>query len=989
MDRSDKTTPPIRLRGVKQNNLKNIDVELPQKKLTVVTGLSGSGKSTLAFETLYAEGQRRYVESLSTYTRQFLEKMPKPDLESIENIPPAIALEQRNTVQNTRSTVATQTEMLDYLRLVFSKLGTRICDVCGHVVVDITPDALKRTVMERGLGRKFALLSPLVFSSDAKPKGATFVQSYFTILSEQGFRRVYWSKTKEWLKLDEPAPKNLKVDALLGGELFLVMDRFDWTENRALKSLDKDDLTRYYDSMEQALKYGHEKVYFLDLAEDVAGAANASKHYQTGFACLECGATYTKPSPQLFSFQSPIGACPTCNGFGHTLEIDVNKVIPAPNRALNAGAIDPLDKPSAREDYRDFLKFLSKHSIRPTQSWADLPAAHQKKVWGFVQDYFKSLEDYRYKFHIRIFIRRYQSTVECTTCHGSRLRPEALKIQVHEKNISDLLGWPISDLLAWFKDLKLGVNEKALLKDLYPQILKRLEFLVRVGVPYLTLNRLTRSLSGGEFQRINLATHLGNGLCGTLYVLDEPTIGLHPHDIEMLLDILRELRDQGNTLVVVEHETQILEDADWIIELGPDAGRKGGTLVAQGTPETVAATKSRTARFLQKGGNQIRRIHPLRSKLTDTVSVIGASEHNLKNIDVHFPLHKLVVVTGVSGSGKTTLVHQTLAKAIELKLEARGTEAEDQSDEDADLSQIGAHKKMVGIDHIHKLILLDQKPIGKNSRSNPATYMKAWDEIRKLYASQPVALSRGYGPGYFSFNVDGGRCPTCKGEGEIAIDMHFMAEVKLKCEDCDGKRFIKSVLDVKYKGKSVSDVLTMTIDEAFELFHEHPLLRGKLDLLREVGLGYLELGQSGPTLSGGEAQRLKIAHALDQEAASVTHDLFILDEPTTGLHQDDVMKLMEVLHRLVDRGKSVILIEHNLDVIANSDYVVDLGPEGGARGGSLIAADTPEKLMEHPESKTGAALRAVSADFRPSGATGSGTSGGGKRPRASGAKAEL
>ncbi|MBS1960476.1 MAG: excinuclease ABC subunit UvrA [Bdellovibrionales bacterium] len=954
------TTPPIRLRGVKQNNLKNIDVSLPQKKLTVVTGLSGSGKSTLAFETLYAEGQRRYVESLSTYTRQFLEKMPKPDLETIENIPPAIALEQRNTVLNSRSTVATQTEMLDFLRLFYSKLGTRICDVCKSVVVDITPDALKREILLRGLGRKFALLAPLAFSADAKPKGAGFIQSYFTILNEQGFRRVYWTKTKEWFILDEPAPKHLKGEALLDGELYLLMDRFNWSEIRAEKDLDKDSLTRYYDSMEQALKYGHEKIFFLDLDEESGSKKTASKHYQTGFACLECGSEYTKPTPQLFSFQSPIGACPTCNGFGHTLEVDRAKVIPAPGRALNDGAIDPLDKPSNKDEYREFLKYLSKNGLRASASWDDLSNGHQKLVWEWVLGFFKDLQEYKYKFHIRIFIRRYQSAVECTSCHGSRLRPEALKIEVHGKNVSELLSMPVSDLLAWFKGLKLTANEKSLLKELYPQIVKRLEFLVRVGVPYLTLNRLTRSLSGGEFQRINLATHLGNGLCGTLYVLDEPTIGLHPYDTDKLLDILRELRDQGNTLVVVEHETKILEDADWIVELGPDAGRKGGTLTAQGTPEEVSRTQCRTAKFLKKGGQKLKRTHKLRTVQTPTLSVLGCTEHNLKNIDVDFPLNKLVVVTGVSGSGKTTLVHQTLAKAIEFKLAAREADPEDQPDEEADLSQIGAHKKITGLDYIQKLILLDQKPIGKNSRSNPATYLKAWDEVRKLYAAQPLALSRGYSAGHFSFNVDGGRCPTCKGEGEITIDMHFMAEVKLKCEDCEGKRFIKSVLDVKYKNKSVSDVLTMTIDDAFDLFHEHPVLRQKLDLLREVGLGYLEVGQSGPTLSGGEAQRLKIASALDQEANSRTHDLFILDEPTTGLHQDDVMKLLEVLHNLVNRGKSVILIEHNLDVIMNSDYVIDLGPEGGARGGELIAAGTPEALMKHKDSKTGAALKAQS-----------------------------
>ena len=939
----------IKLRGIKQNNLKNIDIQIPQKKLTVITGLSGSGKSTLAFETLYAEGQRRYVESLSTYTRQFLDKMPKPDLEHIENIPPAIALEQRNTVLNSRSTVATQTEMLDFLRLFFSKLGTLKCPNDGTTVFDLTPDQIRRVILERAFKTKFALLSPLAFSVDSKNKSNTLVQSYFSILHEQGFRRVYWTKTKAWLILDEPLPQSLTLKALTEGELYLLMDRFNFSEIQNLASLDKDTLTRFHDSLEQTLKYGHEKVFFLNLD------THESKLFQTGFSCLECSTPYQKPTPQLFSFNSPIGACSTCNGFGHTLELSEKKVIPQASLSLNEGCIDPLNKPSSKEEYRSFLKACQKQSIRPTQSFSELTASQKKWVWGEIKSFFKMLEEYKYKFHVRIFIRRYQDPVECIACKGSRLKPTALQIEIRKTNIATLLGLPISDLKLWFEKLNPSENEKALLKDLYPQILKRLEFLCRVGVPYLTLNRLTRSLSGGEFQRINLATHLGNGLCGTLYVLDEPTIGLHPYDTEKLLDILRELRDQGNTLVVVEHESKILEDADWLIELGPDAGKKGGYLVAEGTPKTIAKLECRTARFFKPGGQKSIRRHPLRTEKTALLSLRGCTEHNLKNIDLDFPLQKLVVVTGVSGSGKTTLVHHTLAQGLLSHLAHQNLDTEIDEDE-IDFSSVGAHREMKGYERIQKLILLDQKPIGKNSRSNPATYMKAWDEVRKIYASQSLALSRGYTPGFFSFNVEGGRCPTCKGEGEITIDMHFMAEVKLPCDDCEGKRFIKTVLDVKYKNKSVADLLAMTIDEAHDLFFEHPSLRKKLQLLKEVGLGYLQLGQPGPNLSGGEAQRLKIASALEEEGEKKSNDLYILDEPTTGLHQDDVLKLLEVLHHLVDRGKSVILIEHNLDVIANSDYVIDLGPEGGAKGGYLIAKGTPEELKKIPESKTGQAL---------------------------------
>jgi excinuclease ABC subunit A len=962
-----KTNTPITLRGVRQNNLKNLDLEIPRKKLTVITGLSGSGKSTLAFETLYAEGQRRYVESLSTYTRQFLEKMPKPEIDSIENIPPAIALEQRNTVMNSRSTVGTQTEMLDFLRLLFSKLGSLRCS-CGATVVDINPDALRRHLLQWGIGKKFALLSPLEFSSDSPSRSSTFLQNYFALLQEQGFRRVYWSRTREWIHLDEAPPKSLTPAALSNRELFLLMDRFQFPANMEPESIDRDTLTRFSDSLEQTLRYGHEKVCVLDLS--AAGTVNETggpdhtelRSYQTGFACLACGLRYTAPSPNLFSFNSPLGACSTCNGFGFTLEIDEKKAVPDPGRTLGQGCIDPLSKPSSQDEFRRFLREAQKQGIRPGLRYDELGTKQKTWVWNWVKSFFEGLGEYRYKFHVRIFIRRYQSPVECKSCKGSRLKPEALAIEVKGKNISELLALPLDSLLEWFRSLKLTPAEKSLLKDLHPQILRRLDFLCRVGVPYLTLNRLTRTLSGGEYQRINLATHLGNGLCGTLYVLDEPTIGLHADDTDRLLEILRDLRDQGNTLVVVEHETKILKDADWIIELGPEAGKRGGELVIQGTPDAVATSKtSRTGRFLRPGGMKIERTHPLREVKTRVMRLEGCTEHNLKNIDVSFPLEKLVVVTGVSGSGKTTLVHQTLAPALQARMSDEEFPGEDSGEESEDGS-MGSFRTLSGAEHIRKLVLLDQRPIGKNSRSNPATYLKIWDEIRKILSQQSIALARGYTPGFFSFNVDGGRCPTCKGEGEIAIDMHFLAEIKLKCEDCEGKRFIKSLLDVKLKGKSVSDLLETTVDEAAELFYEYPEIRRKLQVLRDVGLGYLELGQSGPTLSGGESQRLKIAASLCQNTDDPGGTLFILDEPTTGLHQDDVQKLLQVLHHLVDQRNSVILIEHNLEVIRNCDWVIDLGPEGGARGGELVAEGTPEKLVRNPRSRTGCQLQTSPGD---------------------------
>ena len=946
-----KSNAPITLRGVKQNNLKNLDIEIPRKKLTVITGLSGSGKSTLAFETLYAEGQRRYVESLSTYTRQFLEKMPKPELDSIENIPPAIALEQRNTVLNSRSTVGTQTEMLDFLRLFFSKLGSLHCDGCGATVIEITREHLARHLLARGAGKKFALLSPIEFSTDSKGKSSTFLQSYLSILGEQGFRRVFWIREKMWIELDAPVPASVPLTALTRGELFLLMDRFNLGSVRAPGDLDPDTRTRFFDSLEQALKYGHEKILFLDLE------TLESKAFQTGFACIECGKRHTAPSPNLFSFNSPLGACGACNGFGFNLELDEKKIIPDPSKPLEDGCIDPLAKPSSQDEFRTFLRRAQKQGIRPGAAFDELNTSQKKWVRGEIRGFFRMLEEYRYKFHVRIFIRRYQSPVECTSCKGSRLRPEALAIRVREKSLADLLGLPLDELLEWFRSLSLTPPEAQLLKDLHPQILKRLEFLCRVGVPYLTLNRLTRTLSGGEFQRINLATHLGNGLCGTLYVLDEPTIGLHAEDTDKLLGILRELRNQGNTLVVVEHETRILGDADWIIELGPGAGREGGSLVVQGTAKNVADQKnSRTARLLTPEGARVARVHRLRTAKTPSITLTGCTGHNLKNLDAVFPLQKLVVVTGVSGSGKTTLVHHTLAPALQAHLSSVGPGEDEEGEEN--LPETGSCREIRGHENIRKLILLDQKPIGKNSRSNPATYLKIWDDIRKILSQQPVSLSRGYTPGFFSFNVDGGRCPVCKGEGEIEIDMHFMAQVKLKCEDCEGRRFIKPLMDVRFKGKSVSDLLECTIDEAHDLFYEYPEIIRKLRILKEVGLGYLALGQSGPTLSGGEAQRLKIASALAGAGADADAggELFILDEPTTGLHHDDVMKLLQVLHHLVDQGKSVILIEHHLDVIRNSDHVIDLGPEGGIRGGHLVAAGTPEELMRSRESKTGKAL---------------------------------
>lgn len=957
-----KPQPAIHLHGVRQNNLKNIDVDIPLRKMTVITGLSGSGKSTLAFDTLYAEGQRRYIESLSTYTRQFLNKMPKPLLDSIENIPPAIALEQRNTVLNSRSTVATQTEILDYLKLLYSKMGVLECEVCHAEVRDLTPQHLHEIGLQWSLGKRIAILTPLTLHQGAELKKKTFMANYFSVLLDQGFRKIYHKKNKSWINLDEPPPAGLTVESFLKNEIYLLMDRLSFLEapQNIKQILDSDTLSRFHDSTEQALHFGHEKVAFLNWD------THEMKALQTGFCCVACSTPYPPLTAHSFSYNSPMGACPTCNGFGFNLELSENKIIPRQSLPLNKGAVDPFSKPSMKRHEKALLTFCTKNKIRVSKKYNELKPEEKTLIWEQIRHSFEKIAEDKYKFHIRLFIRRYQEPVLCQTCNGTRFKTETLKIKIRNHSIADLLKLPLTQLNALLKNFELTPSEAELTKELYPQILKRLDFLCRVGVGYLDLSRLTKTLSGGEFQRIHLATHLGNGLCGTLYVLDEPTIGLHPHDTEKLITLLKELREQGNTLVVVEHEQQILKEADWIIEMGPEAGQKGGEVFIAGSPQTLLSSNCKTQKLLDPK-NKLTRTYPLKTQNTPWLTLEGCSEHNLKNIDVKIPLGKITVVTGVSGSGKTTLVHHTLANFLKAQLSflsQKQNQEDDSSHEDEDSFDfnIGQHKKIKGYEALRNLYLLDQKPIGKNSRSNPATYLKAWDEIRKIYAHQSLALARGYTPGYFSFNVDGGRCPTCKGEGEITVDMHFLAAIKLPCEDCNGKRFSQPVLDVKFKNKSISQVLEMTIQEACDFFHDFPILREKFNVLKEVGLGYVQVGQSGPTLSGGESQRLKIASVLEQEKSSKktmlsTHsDIFILDEPTTGLHQQDVEHLLRVLNTLKDHGKTIVLIEHHLSIIANADWVIDLGPEGGTEGGHLVAQGTPEQLKTLKSSKTGQAL---------------------------------
>ena len=989
----------IRLIRVRQNNLKNISVDFPARKLSVVTGLSGSGKSSLVFDTLYAEGQRRYVESLSTYTRQFLEKMPKPDLDSIQNIPPAIALEQKNHVVNSRSTVGTQTEIIDYLRILFAKIGNTLCIQCGNPVHRQDSQTILDWATQWLPGKKALLVAPIFEAephalsagkktrkkthprkkgkkgtkreTSASTSSASNYESFFQILQEQGFQRILQVSPdfKKWevLEISEMLSHPLNAKDFQKTQTYVVVDRL-----KMIHPPDADMRGRLLDSIEQSLAIGKGKIGFFDLTETSSRSPETLpdnlphtlketwKIFDSHFACIECRREHKVPEPHLFSFNSPLGACPKCSGFGFTLDLDEALVVPDPTKTLKNGAIDPFSKPSLTDWQTDLFRFAERHGISIGKRYQDLSSSEKKLLWlGDPNDStfpgilacFEELKRWKYKLHIRVFIRRYQTQTLCPDCKGARLNPEALAVKVGQKSIADVLSSSIQESLHWIKTIQLSPNHRKIAAEVFSQVERRLSFLDEVGVGYLTLSRLAKTLSGGEFQRINLATQLGNGLCGTLYVLDEPSIGLHATDTAQLIRVLEKLRDQGNCVVVVEHDLEVMKAADWLVELGPGAGHRGGELIAQGTANDLIGTRgSLTGKYLS-GAFKVERDRPLRPAAKRFLSLHGCRENNLKQIQVEFPLDRLVIVTGVSGSGKSTLVHKTLYQAL-CRLFYRSTEL------------AGRFDRLYGADQISGVVLLDQSPIGKSSRSNPATYLKAWDEVRRILANQAISLRRGYTPQHFSFNVDGGRCPVCKGEGEITLDMHFMAEIKLPCEECGGKRFKKNILDVSYRGKNVHQILHTTIEEGFELFRDNPILARKLGILREVGLGYLQLGQSATTLSGGESQRLKIAATLDQKSENSL--LYIFDEPTTGLHLEDIKKLMTVIQDLVDAHHSVIMIEHHLDVIAQADWVIDLGPGGGASGGELIAQGPPSLLLDDPRSATGRMLKAQGYSWAPS-----------------------
>ncbi len=935
----------IELIGVRQNNLKNINVRFPARKITVITGLSGSGKSSLAFDTLYAEGQRRYIESLSTYTRQFLDKMPKPDLDAIRNIPPAIALEQRNTVLNSRSTVGTQTEIIDYLRLLYAAIGETFCIDCGTRVEKIDSQVILNGFTEWLPGKKVFIAAPLIHwkpnKKTASPKNT--LKAFFKVLQEQGYRRLIWKNTQ--IDLEDNVDDDLEripFSAIENEELLVVVDRIKIES--AEDARNPENQTRIIDSIEQALKISGGRIIFYDVDQ------KTRRRFDTRFACPKCGREHPIPEPQLFSFNSPMGACQRCSGFGFTLELDESLVVPDPGKTIKNGAIDPFSKPSFSDWQKDLFRFADRQGISIGKRYRDLTAAEKKLLWeGNPQDKtfpgihacFEEMKKWKYKLHIRVFIRRYQLQSLCLECKGARIQPTGCAVKIRGINLPELLNLSIDETLSWHQQAEFKEIEKKSASEPIQQIERRLDLLQQVGLGYLTLSRLTKTLSGGEFQRVNLATQLGSGLCGTLYVLDEPSIGLHAADTDKLITILKRLRDQGNTVVIVEHDLEIMKSADWLVEIGPGAGARGGEVVAEGDADTLTKLPgSLTGKYLS-GVFTVDRVHSPRGPHTKRLLLSGCTENNLKDLTVEFPLERLVVVTGVSGSGKSTLVHQTLFKALDRTFHGA-------------VEAPGKFHKLLGTEHIQDVLLMDQSPIGKSSRSNPATYLKAWDEVRKIYSRQNLAIRRGYTPNYFSFNVDGGRCPVCKGDGEITLDMHFMAEIRIPCEECEGRRFKKSLLDVSYRGKNVDQLLRTTIDEAYELFRENSVLKKKLGILRDVGLGYLQVGQPAPTLSGGESQRLKIAATLDERR--IGQSLYIFDEPTTGLHLEDIKKLMGVIQDLVDAKHSVVMIEHHLDVIAQADWVIDLGPDGGKNGGKLLAAGSPEKIMERPQSITGQIL---------------------------------
>ncbi|MEX5216697.1 MAG: excinuclease ABC subunit UvrA [Nitrospira sp.] len=913
---TDSTSGDLIIEGARQHNLKNISLRIPHNQVTAVTGVSGSGKSSLAFDTLFAEGQWRYVESLSTYARMFIEKVDRPDVDRLVNIRPAIAIEQKNPVRTARSTVGTATEISDLLRLLFAKVGKPVCPDCGAEARGYHPASVADELLSKFSGARAMILFPL---QDLGPgHDRALIESLLT----RGFTRVKCGEQLVDLHAETTLPHHREQG------LQVVLDRL---------ILREDNRSRLIEAIETAFQEGHGLCHV-----EVIG--RGLRTFATSFRCQRCGRTFEPVRPLLFSFNHPLGACPECKGFGNILRYDRSLVIPDPTRSLAAGAVEPWSKPGSDWWQQQLLVAMKKRLVSLTSPFNELPPAIQEVIWEGdatlegVRQYFEYLETKRYKLHVRVLLSRYRSPVTCPVCHGSRLKPDALMIKLCGQDIHQISELTIQEAVSWYNELTLRHADREIAKDILRQIENKLSFLLRVGLGYLTLGRQTRTLSGGEAQRIALANQLGSRLIGALYVLDEPTIGLHARDTATLAGILRDLAEAGNSVVVVEHDPAMIRAADYIVEMGPWSGEKGGEIVCAAPREQfLKDPRPLTARYL-RGDETIPVPQRRRTGSGKVLSIAGAAEHNLKNLLVKIPLRMLVCVTGVSGSGKSTLIEETLYRAVARAFRMTTL-------------PMGRFRAIKGLEHLSGVRLIDQQPIGRTPRSNPVTYLKAFDEIRQLFASEPAALRQGFTPAHFSFNAAGGRCERCEGNGYEKLEMYFFEDMYVTCEVCGGRRFKPQVLGIRYRGKSIDEVLDMTASDAQSLFSGSPKVTEKLRLLTSIGLGYLRLGQPASTLSGGEAQRLKIAAELKDPSAR--NLLYIMDEPTTGLHLDDIKKLLVILHKLVDAGNTVVIVEHNLDVIKTADWIIDLGPEGGEAGGHIVAEGRPEQIAQATASYTG------------------------------------
>jgi len=928
----------IVIRGARVHNLKNLSLSIPHNQLTVVTGVSGSGKSSLVFDTVYAEGQRRYVESLSAYARQFLERMEKPDVDEIAGIAPPIAIRQKNTTRNPRSTVATSTEIYDFLRLLYARAGRSYCPKCGQRVQRDTVDHVAQKMLSQAEGSRWYALFPV-----RRGETTEALRDQLFELRKKGFNRLY----QKGQVFEFSTPESL-LDVDFGQPLFALVDRL---------VIAGDLHQRIVDTTEICYREAGEAIFEEATPQQPPPRVLV---FSEKFACKQCGVELMTPEPGLFSFNNPMGACPRCQGFGNTIDYDMDRVIPNSSLSLEEGAVDPWTKPQY-EWYGTHFRKSMRGKVPRNVPYGDFTSDEKAIVHQAIHSFFEELETKKYKVHVRVFLSRYRGYAQCPDCRGSRLRAEALNVRVGEKTIADIVRLNIAQAYEFFQSLELTPEESAIADKILVEIRQRLKFLNDVGLEYLTLDRLSSTLSGGEAQRIQLATCLGSRLVGACYVLDEPSIGLHSRDTGRLIRILEELRDLGNTIVVVEHDADVMRAADHIIDLGPGAGELGGQVIFEGSYREIlsAGDGSLTSRYLRGDLQAARVTGRLSVDPKRTLKFYGARAHNLKGIDVCIPLNMMVAVTGVSGSGKSTLVHDVVYQALSQKLRRPAEEGFAEEEFGQSFEKMNC-RKVERAELLREVILVDQSPIGRTPRSNPVTYIKAFDLIREIFASTPDARKRGYNGGHFSFNIPGGRCENCQGDGTVIVEMQFLADVELVCEECKGTRFKSSILDIRYRGLNIHQVLQLTVKEALSFFSDSKRLVSKLLVLADVGLGYLRLGQSATTLSGGEAQRVKLAAHLSQ--ASCNGTLYIFDEPTTGLHFDDIAKLLAAFHRLIENGGSILIIEHNLDVIRSADWVIDLGPEGGDRGGQIVAQGTPEEIAAAKNSYTGRYLKKYAAN---------------------------